>query len=78
METLVSWASKEGVNQKQAVDYASVMSRKIEDDNLNALIQESMTPYGLNEMAMKTINANDGLNPWKLALAAVKQKIESD
>ena len=78
LETVVSWGQREGVNQKQAADCASVMYRKIEDANLNALIQESMTPYGLNEMAMKTINANGGFNPWKLALAAVKQKIESD
>ena len=78
LETVVSWGQGEGVNQKQAADCASVMYRKIEDANLNALIQESMTPYGLNEMAMKTNNANGGFNPWKLALAAVKQKIESD
>ena len=83
LETVITWADQEDVDRKQAADYSaamfaalSVMSREVEDGNLDVLVQESKTPGGLNEKAMKTILANGGFNPWAISLEAVKQKIE--
>ena len=51
------------------------MAVELPDGNIDSLIQESMTPGGLNELAMETITANEGLNPWMFALRKVKEKI---
>jgi pyrroline-5-carboxylate reductase len=82
LENVVNWAVKEGVGQKQASDYTasmfsalSAMAVELPDGNIDSLIQESMTPGGLNELAMETITAKEGLNPWMFALRKVKEKI---
>ena len=84
LETVVTWAEGEDVDRKQAAEYTasmfaalSVMSLEVEDGKLDALVKESMTPGGLNEMAMRTFLANGGFNPWAMSLEAVKQKLKN-
>lgn len=79
---VVDWAVQEGVGRKQASDYAasmfsalSAMVVALPNGNPNVLVQESMTPGGLNELAMKTITTKGGLNPWVFSLEKVKEKI---
>ena len=82
LEKVVNWAVKEGVGHKQASDFTasmfsalSAMVEGLTDSNIDSLVQESMTPGGLNESAMKAITAMDGFNPWVFALDKVKEKI---
>ncbi len=82
LEKVVNWAAKEGVGQKQATDYTasmfsalSAMAVELPDGNIGSLVQESMTPGGLNELAMKAITTKDGFDPWVFALNKVKERI---
>jgi pyrroline-5-carboxylate reductase len=83
LESVVNWVVKEGVGQKQASDYTAsmfsalcAMAVELPDGKIGSLVQESMTPGGLNELAMETITTKEGLNPWMFALKKVKEKIE--
>lgn len=82
LETLVNWAASEGISRKNASDYIASMFKALsliaensEQGNLSALINESMTPGGLNELAMKTIEQHSGFNNLITALQHVKKKV---
>lgn len=82
VETVVSWAEKEGIKRKNASDYTasmfealSLIAGNLKDGNLNLLINESMTPNGLNELAMKTLDHHGGFQNLMEALLAVKKRV---
>jgi pyrroline-5-carboxylate reductase len=83
LKTVVNWSEGQDVARKQAAEYTtamfaalSVMSMEIQDGNLDVLVKESMTPGGLNEKAMDTIQDHGGFNPWRMALEDVKAKVK--
>ncbi len=82
LENIVKWAVSEGISQKNASDYTasmfeafSLIARELPSGNLNSLVNESMTPGGLNELAMATINDNGGFDSLIKALQKVKKKV---
>lgn len=81
LETIVSWAVEAGVDRKDASDYAasmfaalSTMAAALEGGELDRLVKESMTPGGLNELALNTINKNHGFENIVRALRAVQKE----
>ena len=82
IETIVIWAKKEGINRKNASDFTTSMFEALsliagnsKDGHLNILIKESMTPGGLNELAMKTLDNHGGFRNLTEALLAVKKRV---
>lgn len=80
---IVSWAVDAGVNRKNAADYTASMFRALSclvedrgDADLPAMVQECMTPGGLNETALEVLRANGGFAPVTAALRAVQNRLE--
>lgn len=81
LETIVRWAIDAGVDRKAASDYVasmfgalSTMAAALEDGELSRLVAESMTPGGLNELALNTINENHGFESIGRALKSVQKR----
>lgn len=79
---IVDWAVDAGVDQKQAADYIvsmfealAILGKETSDGNLHQLAIESMTPGGLNELAMQMIDQSGGYDYLKPALEAVKERV---
>lgn len=78
---IANWAVGEGLDRKNATLYTmsmfgalSKMAEDLEDGDLDVLIKESMTPGGINELALKTINENGGFENFEAALRTVYKK----
>lgn len=85
LDTVVNWAVDEGISRKNAADYTISMfevlsiiaqGEGVQDGDLKSLIQKSMTPGGLNELAMNTIQADGGFDNLLKALQNVKKKLD--
>lgn len=81
-ETVTAWTAAEGIARDKAATYAAAMfgalaaiAETTPDGDIPALVAESMTPGGLNEQAMATIDAHGGFSSLTHALDAVKAKI---
>ena len=82
LANITDWATKAGVNQKQAADYIasmyealSVLAQKSPTGDLHQLADKSMTPGGLNELARKIINESGGYHYLEPALEAVANRV---
>ncbi len=82
MDQIVKWGCKVNLNPEDAINYItsmfnalSVLAWEREDGKLEALMQESMTPGGLNELATDVIKARQGFTPWTDALTAVQERL---
>jgi pyrroline-5-carboxylate reductase len=82
VEQVVAWATAEGIQRERGAVYAasmfealSTIAGKAEGGNIGRLITGCMTPGGLNEQAMSTIEAQGGFSSLTAALDSVKQKI---
>ena len=80
LETISAWAVNEGINRKNASKYTAAMfealsliAQNSENGEISELVSESMTPGGLNELAMKTLEDHGGFENIKIALEKVKQ-----
>lgn len=78
---IANWAVREGLDRKNATLYTmsmfgaiSKMAEDLKDGNLDILIRESMTPGGINELALKTINDSGGFENVEAALQTVYKK----
>lgn len=85
LDTVVSWAVDEGISRKNAADYTVSMfevfsiiaqGEGVQDGDLKPLIHKFMTPGGLNETAMTTIEAHGGFENLIKALQKVKKKVD--
>jgi len=72
---------EQGLSQKASIEYMTsfyealdIKARAKEDGDLYELAYE-MTPGGLNEMALKSILAEDGYQPWINALQKVMDRL---
>ena len=84
VEQAVAWADGEGIERNKGATYIasmfealSVIAGTAEQGNIDRLITGCMTPGGLNERAMATIDAHGGFHSLAVALDSVKQKISS-
>jgi pyrroline-5-carboxylate reductase len=82
VETVTAWTAAEGIARDKAAAYAAAMfgalatiAESTPDGDIPALVADCMTPGGLNEQAMATIDAHGGFESLNKALDAVKQKI---
>lgn len=82
VEEVVAWTESEGIQREKGAAYTasifealSAIAGNTEDGNIGELITECMTPGGLNEQAMATINGQGGFASLTTALDRVKQKI---
>ncbi len=82
MEAVTAWTTAEGIQREKAAAYAAAMfgalatiAESFPGGDIPALVAESMTPGGLNEQAMATIDAQGGFESLNKALDAVKEKI---
>jgi len=80
LETISAWAVHEGINRKNASKYTAAMfealsliAQNSENGEISELVTESMTPGGLNELAMKTLDKHGGFENIKVALEKVKK-----
>ena len=81
-EEVVAWAEGEGIEREKGAAYTAsmfealaVIAGNADGGNIGELINGCMTPGGLNEQAMATINENGGFASLSTALDRVKQKI---
>ena len=51
------------------------MVEELDDGNVNRLLGDAMTPGGLNELAVKTIEGEGGFASFNRALEAVYKKV---
>jgi len=79
---IASWAVNAGVERKTAADYTAAMFRALsvmvearEDGDLPAMVRESLTPGGLNELALTIIEGRGGFAPVSAALEGVEKRI---
>ena len=79
MEKITAWAADVGVDRRDASGYVasmfgalSAMAAELEDGDLGRLITESMTPGGLNELALNVIRQNNGFDNIRQALKPCK------
>lgn len=82
VEQVVVWAENEGIQREKGAAYTAAMFEALsaiagstEGGKIGDLITECMTPGGLNEQAMATINEQGGFTSLTTALDRVKQKI---
>ena len=82
VEQVVAWALGEGIVREKGAVYTasmfealSAIAGKAEGGSVGQLVAGCMTPGGLNEHAMDTINAQGGFSSLTAALDSVKQKI---
>lgn len=85
LHEIVTWAADAGVDPKNAADYTASMFRGLsflvedrKDTDLATMVQECMTPGGLNEAALEVIRTQGGFAPITEALCAVRNKVEGD
>lgn len=81
LHEMTKYGEEHGLSHKTSIDYMTaffealnVKARAKEDGDLNALAYE-MTPGGLNEMALKSMLADDGYKPWSDALDKVMNRL---
>lgn len=79
---VVEWARAANLRPEEAINYTtsmfqalSILAREREDGDLEALMKESMTPGGLNELATRVIENNKGFTSWTDALTAVQERL---
>lgn len=79
---VVAWAQKEGIPRDKAAAYSASMFEALaaiaggaDSGDIQRLVKECMTPGGLNEQAMATIDQNGGFASLAVALDRVKQRI---
>lgn len=79
---VVEWAHSAGLDRAEATDYTAsmfgalaVLAQEWEGESLEDLMKESMTPGGLNELATKVIEEQEGFAPWTNALIAVQERL---
>jgi pyrroline-5-carboxylate reductase len=82
LHEIVSWAADAGVDRKNAADYTASMFQALsvlvtsrKDGDLTAMIQECMTPGGLNELALKVLKGRGGFDAVTPALRAVAERV---
>ncbi|MEJ2638258.1 MAG: pyrroline-5-carboxylate reductase [Desulfosarcinaceae bacterium] len=82
VEQVVAWAVNEGIQRDKGASYTAAMFEALStiagnagDGDIGRLINGCMTPGGLNERAMATIDAHGGFGSLTAALDSVKQKI---
>jgi pyrroline-5-carboxylate reductase len=82
LQQVVAWAVNEGIERDKGASYTAAMFEALstiagntEDGDIGRLITGCMTPGGLNERAMATIDAHGGFGSLAAALDSVKQKI---
>jgi len=82
LNTVSDWAVNQGIGRKNATDYTTAMFGALSliaeqpvDGDIRSLIKESMTPGGLNELAMSTIDERGGFDNVVHALDRVKIKV---
>ncbi len=84
IRTVTDWAEGAGADPKTASDYTAAMfaafSHLVEDlpdGRVDPLLEDSLTPGGLNALALETIEADGGFQHIKKALEAVNRRIQS-
>lgn len=74
LNDIIQWGVKNNLSQEEAKDYTSLFFESLSwyarQDNVETLARE-MTPGGLNEMALKYIDQENGFEPWLLALEPI-------
>jgi pyrroline-5-carboxylate reductase len=82
VEQVVAWAAGEGIQREKGAAYTASMFEALSaiagntvDGDIGRLITGCMTPGGLNEQAMATIDAQGGFRSLTEALDSVKRKI---
>lgn len=82
MHHVVQWGRSVDLSPAEAAEYTtsmfgalSVLAQEREDGDLKGLMMESMTPGGLNELATKVIEDQQGFAPWTEALSAVQKRL---
>ena len=82
MEQVVAWAAEEGIQRDKAAVYTasmfgalSAIAASFPGGQIQSLVSDSMTPGGLNELAMSIINDRKGFESLTEALGQVKGKI---
>lgn len=82
MKTVVGWGEETGVDRKTAADYTASMFgafckmvEDLEDGDVDRLLGDAMTPGGLNELAVRTIERDGGFESFKRALMEVHRKV---
>ncbi len=82
LKEIVSWAEDAGVDRKNAAGYTASMFQALShlvqvrgDGDLAAMARECMTPGGLNELALETMEALEGFKAVRPALEAVEQRV---
>ncbi|ATW25507.1 NAD(P)-binding domain-containing protein [Candidatus Formimonas warabiya] len=78
---VVKWGEREGLSRKESTDYTtaffealSFQARHYQEGDLGCLAGE-MTPGGLNEMAVRTIEEQGGFELWVRALDPVLARL---
>ncbi len=81
VEAAAAWGTAQGIERKNAAAYTASMfgalSRIAESEDrgdIPSLVTQSMTPGGLNELAMEVIEEHAGFSPITAALDAVKNR----
>jgi pyrroline-5-carboxylate reductase len=81
VEAATAWGKAQGIERKDAAAYTASMfgalSRIAESEDrgdIPSLVAQSMTPGGLNELAMKVIEQHGEFSPITAALDAVKNR----
>lgn len=82
MKAVVGWGEETGVDRKTAADYTAsmfgafcTMVEALEDGDVNRLLGDAMTPGGLNELAVRTIERDGGFTSFRRALETIYQKV---
>lgn len=82
LSTVSDWAVNQGISQKNAAGYTasmfgalSLIAEQTADGDITSLVKESMTPGGLNELAMKTIDQEGGFSILVRALEKVRARV---
>lgn len=82
LSEIVAWAVDAGVDRTSAAHYTGAMFQALSslvqdrtDGDLAAMTRECMTPGGLNELALETMEALQGFKAVRPALEAVENRI---
>lgn len=82
IKEIAVWGAEQGIASDKAVTYTASMfgalsqiAQNLGDGNIDDLVTDCMTPGGLNELAMKVMDADGGFNNVRSALDAVKNKL---
>lgn len=84
LQEVTEWAADAGIERKRAADYIVSMFgallslvEELKNGDTSKLIQTSMTPGGINELAVKIISEQGGFDLWYKSLEAVKKRVEA-